>query len=471
MKTKLAQNLSINTLQLILNQLFGLIIFYILSTSLDKNNFGQINLTLAILLGAFNILSLGIDQLVIKKIASGNEIQHTLSIYICHVLLTGLIFYGFLLAGKTLFAHQSAIYNLLLLIGIGKLMIFFSTPFKLVANGMERFKLLAYLSVISNLIRSVGLLVFALLHTVSMHTIIIIFITGDVIELLLGAYLFKRSIKTPLAIKWDKIGYLKLLREALPQTGVVVITSALARFDWIFIGITLSAIKLAEYSFAYKIFEIATLPLLAIAPLLIPRFTKLFKQGNMDSPDLNFLVRMEIIVAVFIALILNMCWAPVIDSITAGKYGLIDVNTIFILSLCMPLLYVNNFLWTIYFAKGQLKMILHSFIIILFVNVAGDVLLIPIYKNEGAAFAFLLACLAQTIFYLRKNDITELNTIWQSLVICISCALCSGLLTKTFIPNTWIALPLSVLFYVALLMLTIQLRVKDRKSLKMLLNW
>jgi len=42
MKRKLVKNLSANTLQLIINQLFGLIIFYILSVCICKNSFGQI---------------------------------------------------------------------------------------------------------------------------------------------------------------------------------------------------------------------------------------------------------------------------------------------------------------------------------------------------------------------------------------------------------------------------------------------
>ena len=74
-------------------------------------------------------------------------------------------------------------------------------------------------------------------------------------ELLLCIYLFKRSTKIPLAVKWNATGYKQLLKESLPQTGVVLITSALARFDWIFIGFMVSAIKLAEYSFAYKKFS------------------------------------------------------------------------------------------------------------------------------------------------------------------------------------------------------------------------
>lgn len=287
-KKRLVQNLSANFCQLILNQLCGLIIFYILSTGLDKNTFGLINLALAILLAAFNILSFGIDQMSVKKIAGGEAPHSVLSLYITHVIGTGIVFYGLLFMCSPLFEHSAQLYSLLVLIGIGKLMIYFSTPFKQAASGMEQFKLLAYMSVISNIIRCCGLIAVVLFHILNLSTVIVTFISGDAAELILGIYLFRNFTKLSLLIKWDGSKYKTLLCESLPQTGVVLITSALARFDWIFIGFVLSSIKLAEYSFAYKIFEISTLPLLAIAPLLIPRFTKLFKQQDTRGHDLLF---------------------------------------------------------------------------------------------------------------------------------------------------------------------------------------
>src|SRR5258708_3789972 len=154
MKRKLVNNLSANTLQLIINQLFGLVIFYILSIGLDKNSFGEINLALALMLAIFNILSFGIDQIVVRKVASGENPQHVLSLYLSHVLLTGTAFYALLLFGKGLFSPSISSYNLILLIGAGKLAIYFSTPFKQSAIGMERFRLLAYMSVISNIARA-----------------------------------------------------------------------------------------------------------------------------------------------------------------------------------------------------------------------------------------------------------------------------------------------------------------------------
>jgi hypothetical protein len=46
MKKRLVIDLSANTLQLVVNQLFGVLIFYVLSVNLDKNSFGQLNLAL-----------------------------------------------------------------------------------------------------------------------------------------------------------------------------------------------------------------------------------------------------------------------------------------------------------------------------------------------------------------------------------------------------------------------------------------
>jgi O-antigen/teichoic acid export membrane protein len=470
MKGRLLQNLSINAVQLVVNQFLGLGIFYILSTGLDKRSFGEINLVLAILLAAFNILSCGIDQLVVKKIAAGDDIKSILSLYISHVFFTGLVFYGIILGVYLLVPAAGLVYWLLAFIGAGKLLIFFSTPFKQAANGMERFKMLAYMLVVSNFIRCFGLLWLSLAGWLNLHNIVMLFISGDAAELVFCVLIFTFSSKVPLAFKWDRTKYFALLREALPQTGVVLITSALARFDWIFIGLLVSAVKLAEYSFAYKIFEISSLPLLALAPLLIPKFTKIFSRKTVPGQELKLLARVEMIVAAFTILAINICWSPVIDSITSGKYGLINVKTIFILSLCLPFIYLNNFFWTIYFAQGHLKMIFRSFVIIFAVNVAGDILLIPFFKNEGAAFAFLAACIVQTIYYLKKNQVAELNAVWQPLIISLLCAILCGIVSKLLFHNNWIMIISSVSLYLLLLIATRQIRKADILVFKRLLS-
>lgn len=130
MKKKLTSDISATSFQVIINQLCGLLIFYILSATVSKNDFGEINWSLAIWLAIFNILSLGIDQVLVKKVAAGSDPGKMLSLYITHVLLTGGLFYGIILLsqffGNTLLQQH----QVLLWIGFGKLMIFWSTPFK-----------------------------------------------------------------------------------------------------------------------------------------------------------------------------------------------------------------------------------------------------------------------------------------------------------------------------------------------------
>src|SRR4030081_3560444 len=98
-----------------------------------------------------------------------------------------------------------------------------------------------------------------------------------------------------------------------------------------------------------------------------------------------------------------------------------------------------------------MKMILYSFIITFLVNIAGDIILIPFFKNEGAAFAFLAACFVQTIYYLKKNTINELKHIWHSLFFCTICALFSGFASRILFANSWLIVPLAIAFYIILL--------------------
>ena len=89
MKRKLYHDLSVNTMQVLINQVCGFTIFYVLSVFFSKNDFGEISWSLAVLLTAFSILSFGIDQLTVKKVAEGIDVSAILPEYIMHVLLAG----------------------------------------------------------------------------------------------------------------------------------------------------------------------------------------------------------------------------------------------------------------------------------------------------------------------------------------------------------------------------------------------
>ncbi|MBS1526323.1 MAG: polysaccharide biosynthesis C-terminal domain-containing protein, partial [Bacteroidetes bacterium] len=327
--------------------------------------------------------------------------------------------------------------------------------------------LLAYMSVVSNIARGCALVTLSLSHGINLRSVVVVFIAGDILELILSAALFKINTRLTFIRKWNRRAYIGLIRTSLPQLGVTAITSALARFDWIFIGFVVSAVKLAEYSFAYKIFELSVLPLLALAPILIPWFTKLFKENTPDVSRIITVARAEMVIAGLTVLILNICWVPLVDPLTSGKYGAVNQVTIFILSLCIPLQYFTNFLWTIFFAKGELKLILEAFIITLIVNVGGDIILIPLYQNEGAAISFLGGYIAQTAFYCYKNDLKLLNKPVIDLIICTTSACVTYLLARMLFQNLWPGIFMSVPLYFILLILTGRIEITAARGLNL----
>jgi peptidoglycan biosynthesis protein MviN/MurJ (putative lipid II flippase) len=91
-------------------------------------------------------------------------------------------------------------------------------------------------------------------------------------------------------------------------------------------------------------------------------------------------------------------------------------------------------------------MILQVFLVTFGVNVIGDLVLIPFFKNEGAAIAFLASCVVQAVLFSSKNKLSESNGGLLILLKCTACALMSGVLAKFLFQNFWLALLVSVFF-------------------------
>ena len=212
-----------------------------------------------------------------------------------------------------------------------------------------------------------------------------------------------------------------------------------------------------------------------VAPLLVPRFTKLLHRDTkiyIDGKinDLFALLRFEIITASLIALILNILWVPVIDFITQGKYGAVNRYTILVLSACMPFIYANNFLWSIHFSQGRLKMIFYILFITFLVNVTGDIILIPFFDGEGAAFAYLAAILLQFIMFRAKTDFINLK---QNIVfvICPAITFLSGYLSYHTFDNTWWQLISALLIFFFLLIFSRLISRNDWSILRRILQF
>lgn len=469
MKKKIVRDISASTLQVFINQLAGVGIFYITSKCLDKSIFGEINWSVAFLVTIFNIFGCGIDQVIIRKIAANQEAEKTFRLFIAHTLLTGSFFYFLMLIGYWISPAFFDQHYLLAYLSISQVMVYLALPFKQNAIGREKFRLLMLMSTCSNVLRILSLLVLFLLDQLTIKTVVFTFITSSILEWLISILLTRLAIRSQVTPTFDRTAYRGLVKESLPQLGSVIFNSAVARFDWILLGALSTSVIMAEYSFAYKVFELSTLPLLILAPLILPKFIRIFKQEGDLLPrkkEILLLVRYEIIIACFIGLVLNVGWVYFIDAVTDGKYGAVNRMSILTLTCALPFLYINNILWSISFARGNLKLIFLIITVTFIVNVTGDIILIPYINAEGASLAYLLAIITQFVLYSKTTKLEFMRQIWVILTICLLCAVACIVLVTLFIDSVWIQLAVaSIVYFVALVILG-QVKLADRRTIK-----
>ncbi len=489
--SRIVRHISDNAFQFGVNQVLGLGIFYVLSRGLDKPSFGELNWSLAFALSAFNLLGAGLDQLTIKKVAEGEDSDVAFYLYKTHVWVVGVGAYVFLWITAFCFPRFFLNHHLLLWIFLAKTFLFFSLPYKQWAAGSEQFGLLLRMSIPSSILKMLGFLVCYIGNLWSPTIVVGVFIAGDLAEWVCCLWMgrasaprfsggpgprmsegsadrFSGGLTNRVSGAWK--GWLTMLKHSIPQAGVALCATALARFDWIFIGLYASATRLAEYSFAYKAFEVSSMPLLVIAPVLIPLFTRMSRQSaraanGLDAlsraTDLQWALKAELMLACATSLALQIGWTPLMDPLTSGKYGAVNQGAINILSLCIPVLYLNNFLWTLHFVQGRLTLIFWAFAVSILLNIGGNVLLMPLYGNMGAAMAYVGAMFVQTLMYTQKLSGTFLKSAWIALAACLFSSMVAGYTASRWVSSVgWQFLAAGIVYLLGLI-LTAQLKGKD----------
>ncbi|HVW62497.1 MAG TPA: oligosaccharide flippase family protein [Puia sp.] len=457
-KSKRIKHISANTLQVLGNQCLGVFIFLLISRELDKPSFGELSWALAVLTFITTLLSLRLEQIVVRNIAAGDDPSGMLTLFAAHNFFTGLIFFGVLSLVCYLYPGVNEQYYLLWLLSISQVLTFWALPFRQLLTGRSAFGWLAMLSSISNLARATGLYISTIYSALTLQTVIVLFIISSFSELVLGIWIVCGRLKIRLGMSDGFKAYIALLKSSLPQVGVVFLNAGIARIDWILLGLLSTPAHTAEYTFAYRAFEFAPLPLLVLAPFLLNRFAR----G--DDPDESFLralVRVEMVLATLPVLWLVIMWAPLVDAFTNNKYGEVNTGTFLILTCCIPFQYLINLYWSHAFARNRLVHILSVTAVTGAIVLAGDVLLIPAYAGQGAALVYLAAMVVQYVLYAR-NAVFKSKKEWGLLLLlAMSVAACSDLAAISLGDSLMLRLVIATALYCLLGWLTGLLKTKE----------
>ena len=457
MQGKLIRDLSASSVQVLLNHALNLAIFYLMSRYLSKEVFGELSWSIATATAIIALLSFGLDLVVVKKIAAGNDKRETAGLHLFHVLITVSVTGLLLFLLYLFFPLKGPLLTFLPGILISQLISSLASPFKQIANGTRSFTVLAIIAVTSNIVKVVLMVLFLALDALTIQYLIGTFIIASVIELLIAIVITistQRKIFLPVYFNCSR--YKSLIREALPQYGVTIFNIVLARFDWIILGIFTSAVITAEYSFAYRVFELCRLPLLILSPVLIPIFSGLFgKTGTLTTKkqvQLGLLFRTEMILSLVLPVLLISCWVPLIEFITDHKYGAGNELVFILLAVCIPIQFATDFYWNICFAKGQLLTTLRIAVISGCINILLNLLLVPFLGATGAAVAYLSCFIIQLVLFRNHSRRVSIQPGILHLLKAVFAALVALITAKLASSNPWITVLLSISFYFLLCM-------------------
>lgn len=469
MRRKLIKDISANTVQTLVTQIFGILIFYITSKYLIKSDFGEFNWSMALGSTIIGISTLGLDLVFVKRIAAGANVLTTSGIHFFHTLVSFVVLCTLAALLSFLIPAFTLNHPLFLFAFINLALANVANSFKLGLNGLESYKSLAVLALCSNVLKFLLILFFYFSQKFTINNVIFSYTAATALELVMGYILMTKVTNHGIKPVFHKTEYKGFIHESLPQLGIVFFDSALARIDWILLGIISTAAITAEYTFAYKIFELSKLPVLIIAPVLLTRFTKLFNNNNRlndrQSDEIQLFLKVELFIVMLIPIVLVCTWTPLIDYFTNNKYGSINEVNFMLLAACVPLSCIINFLWTVGFVQGQLKTIMFITILVSILNVASNAALIPFFNGLGAAISFLFCTLVQLVLYIRhiRKDQIKLN-IRNCIISCLN-ALGAIVIGKFSANNIIFTTIIAIFVFTALTFITAQLNLKQLKQL------
>ena len=110
-------------------------------------------------------------------------------------------------------------------------------------------------------------------------------------------------------------------------------------------------------------------------------------------------------------------------------------------------------------------MIFRVFALTFVLNVVGDIILIPVLKNEGAALAYFFALICQTGLYLQKTRLRNAIN-WKQVFMYVFGCLVSGWFTESLFPSQWVGLPVGITAYIVFIAALTQTRSQIWKGLK-----
>ena len=190
------------------------------------------------------------------------------------------------------------------------------------------------------------------------------------------------------AIGLDPAIWRPLVRWALPQGGVLILSMLYFRIDTVLLSLLSSDDEVALYGLGYRVLE-----MLALFPafFMVTLFPEIARAGA-ESPRVTAIAQAALssmLLAAIAVLVLFAGFAPEVVAFVGGPGFEGAVPVLRLLALSVSLVFVNTFFFHSLVALNRQRELLWLTVVVLTINVGLNAVLIPPAGAEGAAIALV----------------------------------------------------------------------------------
>jgi O-antigen/teichoic acid export membrane protein len=381
------------------------LLFIVAGRTLGDVEFGKFSFALALGTIFETLMDFGFHQVTIRAVARDKSrapelLRHTLGLKL--IWATGAL--GALIATATFLRPERDVRAACYLLGGSLVLRSYMLTIRGVLQGLERF---AWDSVVVVADRAI-LLAFGLAALASgagLHGLAIAFVAARAVALGLSAWLTHAQLGG-LGIGFDPAIWRELQTTALPIGFFLVVLNVYAYVDGVMLGVMRTDVETGLYTAAYRAYEGLSYPAAAIAAVLTPRLSDLFRTDRGRHRRVAILgLGGAAALAIVISTVVYLLASPLMIGIFGSDFAA-AAAPFRILSAGLSLVFAIWVLHAIAISVDREQLLLKTAIAGLVANVALNLYVIPRTGASGAALATVageLVSLAVLVFSLRTE--------------------------------------------------------------------
>lgn len=218
--------------------------------------------------------------------------------------------------------------------------------------------------------------------------------------------------------KWKPAFGLMVVRQSLPYAMLILLMTFYYRTDTLMLERMLpnGAMEAGIYAQGFRFFEAFNMLGFLVAGLLLPMFSRMLKQGDAVAPLVLLALRAVLVASIAVAVFASSHAQAIMD-LRYSEHTAESAPAFAVLMWCFVAVCTTYIFGTLLTAGGDLRVLNMMAATGAVVNIGLNMLLIPLWKAEGAAWASLFTQVATAVVQVvLAVRIFKLQPPWALLV-------------------------------------------------------